>query len=522
MSRPSASPATCGSDTPSRGRTERPGKAGSAGALASWAVAALLAGCAAGPDYIAPAVDMPVSWQLEEPWKQAVPGDADDKGPWWLRFGDSKLDALQQRALANSPTLDLASARLAQARATLAGANAGRYPQVGVGARAQRFEISANRPLTNYASPNYSTVQNDFALNLTASYELDFAGRVRRSVEAATASAAQSAADLENTRLLLTTDVASAYFNLRSTDIELDVLARSITLQRRALQFVTDRHDLGAVSGLDVAQQQALLDNTLTQVDVLRKQRSQYEHALATLTGTPAPSFSVAPEVKPLAPPIIPIGIPSEALQRRPDVASAERAMAAANAQIGVASAAFYPSVTLLPSVGVDSRTLSTLFDSQSLLWSLGVTATQTVFDGGRIRANVDFTKAGYDATVATYRRVVLTALQEAEDGITGLASLERAATQAQAAVDSSRRVLEMAAGRYQGGASTFLDVITAQQALLTTERQAAQIDGQRMLTSVFLVKALGGDWCGVEPRDAPADARTGCPAPLRQVAGTR
>ncbi|MBO9515484.1 MAG: efflux transporter outer membrane subunit [Variovorax sp.] len=484
--------------------------------------AALLGGCAAGPDYQAPAVDIPVSWQLEAPWTQAVPGDAEDKGPWWLRFGDPQLDALERQALANSPTLDLAGARLAQARATLAGAQGARFPQVGVGARAQRFEISANRPLTNYAAPNYSTVQNDFALNLTASYEIDLAGRVQRSVEAATASAAQSAADLENTRLLLTTDVAAAYFSLRATDIELDVLARSIVLQRRALQFVTDRHELGAVSGLDVAQQQALLDNTLAQVDLLRKQRTQYEHALATLTGTPAPSFALAADVKPLAPPPVPIGIPSEALQRRPDVAAAERAMAAANAQIGVASAAFYPSVMLLPSIGVDSRTLSTLFDARSLLWSLGVTATQTIFDGGRIRANVDFAKAGYEATVAGYRRVVLTALQEAEDGITGLASLERASVQAQTAVDSSRRVLEMAAGRYQGGASTFLDVITAQQAVLATERQAAQVNGQRMLTSVFLVKALGGDWCGVAPRGSAADARTDCPAPLRQVAGTR
>lgn len=481
----------------------------------------LLAGCVAGPDYRKPAVDVPVTWQLEEPWRTSTPSDADAKGPWWLRFGDLQLDALQQKALANNPTLDLAAARLAQARASLSGSEAARYPQIGLGTRAARFQISQNRPLTNYNSPNFSTIQNDFALSLTASYEVDLAGRVQRSVEGATASAAQSAADLENTRLLLTTDLASNYYNLRSTDIELDVLARSIALQRRALQFVTDRHDLGAVSGLDVAQQQALLDNTLTQVDVLKKQRSQYEHAIATLTGTPAPQFSIAPDIQPLAPPAIPIGVPSDALERRPDVASAERAMAAANAQIGVATAAFYPSVTLLPSGGLDSRTLSTLFNANSVLWSLGVSATQTIFDGGRIRANVDFTRAGYDAAVASYRRVVLTAMQEAEDGITGLASLGRAAAQSLVAVESSRRVLEMAASRYEGGASIYLDVITAQQALLNTERQAAQINGQRMLTSVFLVKALGGDWCGVEPRGT-ADPRTSCPAPLRQVVGTR
>lgn len=490
------------------------------------AVAVLLAGCVAGPDYRKPDVEVPVSWQLEQPWRQASPSDADAKGPWWQRFGDPQLDALQEKALANSPTLDLASARLAQARATLAGSEAGRYPQLGLGSRASRLKISANRPLTNYATNNFATVQNDFALTLLASYELDLAGRVQRSVEGATASAAQSAADLENTRLLLTADLASNYFSLRSTDLELDVVARSIDVQRRALQFVTDRHDGGAVSGLDVAQQQALLDNTLTQVDLLKRLRSQFEHAIATLTGTPAPNFSLPPDIKPLQPPPIPLGVPSDALERRPDVAAAERAMAAANAQIGVATAAFYPSVSLLPTGGVDSRSLSTLFDAQSVLWSIGVSATQTIFDGGRIRANVDFTRAGYDATVASYRRVVLTAMQEAEDGITGLASLERAATQSQAAVASARRVLEMSASRYEGGATTFLDVITAQQALLNIERQSAQVSGQRMLGSVFLVKALGGDWCGVEPRasarTAANDPRTGCPAPLRQVVGTR
>jgi NodT family efflux transporter outer membrane factor (OMF) lipoprotein len=199
--------------------------------------------------------------------------------------------------------------------------------------------------------------------------------------------------------------------------------------------------------------------------------------------------------VRELVPPLVPIGVPSDVLERRPDVASAERAMAAANAQIGVAKAAFYPSVMLTPSGGVDSRTLGALFDAPSLLWSLGVTATQTLFDGGRLNANVDFARAGYDASVANYRRVVLSAMQEVEDGITGGAALERAHAQALAAVASARRVLDMATARYEGGATTYLDVITAQQALLVTERQAAQLLGQRLLTSVFLVKALGGDW---------------------------
>lgn len=473
------------------------------------ALALLLAGCAVGPNYRKPALEMPPDWKLDAPWRQGTPSDAADKGPWWQRFGDPQLNALEQQAMANSPTLAIAGARLMQARATADAASAGLFPQISTQTRAQRFAISANRPLSNYASPNFSTVQNEFALSFTVGYEVDLAGRVSRSVEAASASAEQSAADFANTRLLLSTDLAANYFNLRALDIELDVLARSIALQRRALEIVSARHELGATSGLEVAQQQALLDSTLSQVDLLRKQRSQFEHAIATLTGTPAPSFAIEPALKELAPPAVPLGVPSDVLERRPDVASAERAMAAANAQIGVARAAFFPSVMLAPSIGVDSRTLSTLFDAPSLLWSVGVAATQTLFDGGRIRANVDFAQAGHAASVANYRRVVLSAMQEVEDGITGLAALERASDQSRAAVASSRRVLDMATARYEGGASTYLDVITAQQSLLGSERQAAQVRGQQMLTAVLLVKALGGDW----KRDgqlATADKSTG------------
>ncbi|MEP6874889.1 MAG: efflux transporter outer membrane subunit [Burkholderiales bacterium] len=473
--------------------------------LSACALAALLSACAVGPDYVKPTLDLPAAWKTEAPWRESAPDDAAVKGPWWQRFGDAQLDQLQTQALANNATLAVAGARLAQARATLEGVSAARFPQLAVGERAQRLKISANRPLSNYAAPNFSTVQNDFALTFTVSYEADLAGRVQRSVEGARASAQQSAADLENTRLLLCTDLAAAYFNLRALDIESDVLTRSIALQQRAFDLISSRRELGAASGLDVAQQQALLDNTRVQVDVLARQRGQFEHAIATLIGAAAPSFALAPEVRVFVPPLVPIGVPSDVLERRPDVASAERAMATANAQIGVAKAAFYPSVLLAPALGVDSRTLGALFDAPSLLWSFGVSATQTLFDGGRLNANVDFARAGYDGTVANYRRVVLTAMQEVEDGITGGAALERAHGQALAAVASARRVLEMATARYEGGATTYLDVITAQQALLVTERQAAQLLGQRLLTSVFLVKALGGDWQAARVAAVPA-----------------
>lgn len=462
------------------------------------AVAALLAGCAVGPDYSQPKIEnLPVAWKIEPPWHESVPDDAASKGQWWQRYADPQLDTLETQALANSPTLQIAAARLSQARSQLAGASASVFPSVGLGTRAQRFKISQDRPLSGYATPNFGPVQDEYALSLTVNYEADLFGRVQRSIEGARASAQQSAIDLENTRLVLTTDLATAYFNLRGEDAEIDDLNRSIALQRRALDYVTQRHDLGVASGLEVAEQQALLDNTLVQVDVLRRLRDQFEHALATLTGVAAPQFALAVDLKDVQEPAIPLGLPSDVLQRRPDVASAERAMAAANAQIGVATAAFYPSIIIGPQYGFDSRSFSSLFDATSVLWSLGVSATTTIFDAGRTRANVNFTKAGYDATVATYRRTVLTAMQEVEDGITGLAALDRASAQSQQAISSSRKVLDLATSRYEGGATTYLDVINAQESLLGIERQATQLQSQRRVTSVFLIKALGGDWVG-------------------------
>ena len=319
------------------------------GAADALRAALLLAGCVAGPDYVRPAVATPPAWKLEAPWRAGAPDDAAPKGPWWQRFGDARLDALQQQAIAHSPTLVLAAARLEQARAVVA-------PPRRAGA--EREHRRPRDPAAHLRQPA--------AHQLRLAQLLDGAERLRaaacRSATSSTspaasgaasraraASAEQSAADLENTRLLLGADLATAYFNLRATDIELDVVARSIALQQRSLDFVRTRHDLGVASGLEVAQQQALLDTTLTQVDLLRRQRGLFEHAVATLTGTPAPSFELAPDIAALEPPTVPLGVPSDVLQRRPDVASAERAMAAANAQIGVAAAAYYPSITISP-----------------------------------------------------------------------------------------------------------------------------------------------------------------------------
>lgn len=458
-------------------------------------MAAVLAACASGPDYVKPSLDMPVAWKLEAPWRMAQPGDAASKGAWWQRFNDTQLNTLQQQALASNATLALAATRLAQARATLAANSAALLPQVGLNERATRLRSSTNRPLSNYNSANFSTLQNDFVLQATVNYEVDLAGRVQRTVEAGQASVAQSQADFENTRLLLGADLASAYFNLRATDNELDVLTRALDLQARALQLVQARREGGIGTGLELAQQQALLDSTRVQLDLLRRQRGVYEHAIATLLGVPAPQFTLNADLRPLQPPAVPLGVPSDVLERRPDIASAERAMAVANAQIGIAKAAFFPSVTLGGALGTESRGLSALLAAPSLLWSAGLSAAQVLFDGGRVSANVDFANAAYAGSVANYRRVVLLAMQEVEDGITSLQALDSAATQAGVAVDSARRVLRLATARYEGGASTYADVITAQQALLAAERQRTQVQGQQLLTTVFLFKALGGDW---------------------------
>jgi multidrug efflux system outer membrane protein len=348
-------------------------------------------------------------------------------------------------------------------------------------------------------------VQNDFVLGPAVNYELDLFGRVRREVEGYRAAAAQAAADFENTRLVLTAQLASDYFTLRELDSEIDVLQRSLGLERDALTFITSRHDLGYATGLDLAQQQALVENSEAQLELLQVQRAQNEHAIATLVGAPAPGFSIAPVVAPGNLPALPVGLPSDLLQRRPDVASAERAMAAANARIGVARAAYFPTVQLSPvspNFGWESAAVSSLLTAPSQLWSFGLSATQTVFDAGRTRANVRIAEDDYTAAVATYRQTVLGAMEEVENGITGLSSLDHAAAQANASVESAQRAFDIANDRYKGGVAIYLDVLTAQQALLGNQRQAVQIHGQQFLTAVYLVKALGGGWQPPSPSD--------------------
>ncbi len=412
----------------------------------------MLPACTVGPDYKRPVADAPPTWKTDSFWRVGEPSHAPLALDWWRGFDDPTLNDLETQALAQTSALGL--------------------PEVDLGAQASRLRISKNRPVTNYSTPSQTTVQNDIKLVPTVNYDVDLFGRIRREVESAQASAEQSRDDLANARLVLTTDLANAYFSMRELDAEIDVLNRSVDLQKKALDYVQTQHSLGAVSGLDVLQQQSQLDSTRVQAQLLVNQREQYEHAIAALVGTPAPQFALAPDLTERAIPPIPLGVPSDVLQRRPDVASAKRAMTAANAQIGVAKAAFFPSLTLNDSIGWESTSFANLISAPSLLWTIGTMASQVVFDGGRRAAAEDFASEGYRATEASYWQTVLNAFQQVQDGIVGLSVLDGAAKQSHAAVDDAQHLLQLANDRYLGGLVAYLDVITAQQQLLTSERQ--------------------------------------------------
>lgn len=482
--------------------------------LAVAALALVLAGCTVGPNYQRPGVDTPAAWHRDPAdsyWHPAAPAHASLDPDWWKAFDDPLLNQLITQALADNQNVKVIAARYDQAKATLASVSSAQLPSVGLTSDVSRSKISADRPLTNYGTPNSSTVQNDVQIGATVSYELDLFGRIRRTVEAAQATTQQARDDLANARLVMTADLATDYLALRESDAESDVLNRSVALQQKALDFVSSEHDLGAVSGLDLLQQKAQLDATRTQAQLLLNQRAQYEHAIATLVGTPAPSFSIAPRVQALPAPVLPTGLPSDLLQRRPDVSSAERAMAAANAQIGVARAAYFPDLTLSPGIGWDATRFANLFSVPSLLWSVGASISQPLFTGGRLSAGVAFAQAGYRAAQANYRQTVLSAFEEVQNAVSGLSILDEAERRAQAAVDDANKLVGLAQDRYAAGLTAYIDVISAQQQLLTSQRQEVQIRGQRAALVVYLAKALGGGWSAPEvaaaSRPAPASA---------------
>ena len=463
-----------------------------------------IAGCAVGPKYNRPAVEVPPAYKEVGDWKPAQPNEQNLGGAWWQIFQDQQLNALEDQINVSNQNLKAAEAQYTQTRAVLRYYRADYYPSITAGEAATRNRISNNRP-PGHLSSNGATY-NDYQIPVQLSYELDVWGRVRKTVESQREQAQASAADLATVNLSLHAQLALFYFQARSLDAQEQLLNSTVAQYEQAFQLTDTRFKGGLASEVEVQQASTQLETTRAQAIDVGVQRSQYEHAIATLVGTPAPSFAIPAAVATSSLPLIPVGLPSDLLQRRPDVASAERSMAAANARIGVARGAYYPSIILgagfgEPNAGWQSTALASLFAAPSRLWSLGLTATQTLFDAGKTRANVRIAGADYTAAVATYRQTVLTAMEEVENGITGLASLDRAVTQADASVKSAQEAFDIATARYKGGVDTYLEMITAQQVLLGNQRQAVQVRGQQFATAVYLVKALGGSWSGNSSR---------------------
>jgi outer membrane protein, multidrug efflux system len=458
-------------------------------------LAGVLAGCTVGPNYHRAAVVTPAQWTTPEPWRPGAPKDAIPKGEWWKVFQDEDLNALEAKSVAANQTLQGAAARYQQARALTALALSALYPQFSVAPLAERQRISGNRPPSGNVSVLTPVSQTSFLIPFTVGYEVDLFGRRRRTIEASQASLQASAADLENARLVITADLAASYYTLRQLDTELGILQRTVESLEKGLQLVRARHEGGITSGLDVAQEETLLEGTRTQLALLRQQRDAFENSIALLTGQPAPDFHLAAKDLAAEPPPLDAGLPSDLLERRPDVAAAERRMAQANAQIGVARSAYYPSLNLFGNGGWQAADIAKLLNVSSTLWAVGATAAEAILSGGARRAQTQFAKSGYDAAVADYREAVLNSFGEVQSGLSGLTRLQDAKESQARSVAAARRALELAKNRYVGGLVTYLDVVTAQQTLLGAERQAAQIQGERLVTSVQLVKALGGGW---------------------------
>jgi multidrug efflux system outer membrane protein len=464
-------------------------------ALFAMSAFAFAAGCTVGPKYQRATAPVPAKWDVAEPWRESTPKDALSKGEWWSVFHDDELSALEKQALDANQTIKVSEAHLWQARATAAIQVATLFPTLSTSPGLERQRISGNRPANSNFPVSKPVSQSNYILPFTAGYEVDLFGQRRRSIEAAQASYQSSAADLENVRLVITAELAGDYFTLRQLDSEIGILNRTVEALQKGLQLVDSRHKGGVASGLDVAQEETLLNTTRTQATLLLQQRKQSEDAIAVLVGKPAPDFHLPIKELNAEPPSLDAGLPSDLLERRPDIAEAERQMAVANAQIGIAKAAYYPSLNLFGQGGWQAANIAKLLNVQSTFWAVGANVAETIFSGGQRRAQVEFAKGGYDASVAGYRNSVLTALQEVQDAVAGLTVLDQAKQSQQQAVDAARRTLDLSLNRYQGGLVSYLDVVTAQQNLLTNEQELAIIAGQRLVTSVLLVKALGGGW---------------------------
>ncbi|EYS88721.1 RND transporter [Cupriavidus sp. SK-4] len=492
--------------------------------LATLAAALILAGCSLAPTYKVPeTATVPAFKEAEAAqaegaqWKTATPAEGQHRGDWWKIFGDAELDRLIDAAGSSNQDLAIAAARLKQARAFTGAAEADLYPQLSVGldpTRSQPSAASQGLPDGTRVSP-----QTVLKARAFASYELDLFGRVASSVNAARAEG-EAAEDLyRSVQLALQADVAQAYFALRTLDSERDLLNATIRLREDALSLLKKRYDAGETTDLDPARAEAELGTARADLAGIERRRANQEHALAVLTGVPPAAFSLPARPFDAAPIAIPAGLPSELLERRPDIAAAERQMAAANARIGVAKAAFFPRITLTGLFGFESADLSNLFKWSSRTWALGPligsTIAQTVFDGGRNSANLAGARAAHEETVAGYRQTVLVAFREVEDSLADVRWLSQQAGALDGALGGARRAARISRSRYDAGAVDYLTVIDADRTVLQSQREANQVAGLRAAATVSLIRRLGGGWGPLPEAVAavPAPSAEGAPA---------
>jgi NodT family efflux transporter outer membrane factor (OMF) lipoprotein len=460
----------------------------------------LLAGCTVGPKYIKPNVpmtetykeDVPSSFKESDQWQPAHPADQTSRGNWWEIFGDEELNELEEQIAGSNQTLKIAEARFREARAAIRFNRASQFPTISTAPNASYVKSSDFSP--SFPSKIQEASKGDFVLPFDLSYELDLWGRVRRGVAAAREEAQATAADYETAKLSLEAEVALDYFELRSADAQKQLLDDTVKAYTDNVQLTLGRFRGGVAPKADVAQAQTQLDTTRVQDTDVTVQRAQFEHAIAILIGKPPAEFSLSTAPLNDQPPSTPIGLPSELLQRRPDIAAAERRVAEANQQIGIARAAYFPTVSLGAAAGFESTHID-LLEGPNAFWAVGPALAETLFDAGRRRATSESARANYDATVATYRQTSLTAFQGVEDNVAALRILENETQQQQEAVASSQESLQLFTNRYKGGVDAYLQVITAQTIELANERNAIDILRRRLDASVLLIKALGGGW---------------------------
>jgi len=466
------------------------------------AAAVLLSGCRVGPKYVRPTVPMapdfkeagPDASQAGASWQVAQPADAAQRGMWWTAFGDAELNVLEPQVAENNQDLKAADARFREARALIKFNHASMYPTIGTAPFAGGERISANRPYFALPGPLGNGV-SDIQLPLDLSYEVDVWGRVRRSISAAREEAQASAGDRQTVLLSLQAELAIDYFEARSADAQARLLEDTVKSYDEALRITTNRFNGGIAVKSDVDQAKTQLETAKVQARDITLQRSQFEHAIAILLGKPPASFVLAEAPLHARPPVVPPGMPSALLERRPDIASAERRVAEANDRIGIARAAFYPTISLSGALGVEGTAFGNLFDPASLVWAIGPTLSQTIFDAGRRAAVSEQANATFDETVANYRQTTLNAFQQVEDNLVALRVLKQESAHQHEATLAAESAQQIFNNRYVGGLDTYLQVVTAQTTALENERNDIDIMRRQMDASVLLIKALGGGW---------------------------